>query len=353
MAATEILLIVLGYAIVLFSIIPLIRSDQWFIRVFDYPRSQKFWINAVVIVLFAFISDFNSTHDIIFLVVLLANEIYLLSLIWNYTPIARRQMKSKSENNADTIRLFIANVYQYNSDYSLCYNVIARAKPDIVLLVETDQEWANEAEEFLTNYPYKVLQPQPDTYGMILFSKTEIVHHELRFLVEENIPSITADIKTREGKIFRLYCIHPKPPVPNESSESTERDAEILIVGKEAKAYRHPVIVAGDLNDVAWSYTTKLFLKVSELLDPRIGRGFYSTFHAKYPLLRWPLDHVFCSSHFYLHKLKRMPSIGSDHFPMLIEVSLMHEEIDENVEEKMEADSDDHELAEEKIEAAM
>jgi endonuclease/exonuclease/phosphatase (EEP) superfamily protein YafD len=207
--------------------------------------------------------------------------------------------------------------------------------------------------EMMNNYKYKILQPQPDTYGMMLFSKLEIVHHDLRFLVEDNVPSITATIKTKNNQQFRLYCLHPKPPVPGESNESTERDAEILIIGKEAKTCSQPVIVAGDLNDVAWSYTTKLFLKVSELLDPRIGRGFYSTFHAKYPMFRWPLDHVFCSSHFYLSLLERMPSIGSDHFPMLIEVLLMPDEIDENVEEEMEADKEDEELAEEKIEAAM
>jgi endonuclease/exonuclease/phosphatase (EEP) superfamily protein YafD len=101
-----------------------------------------------------------------------------------------------------------------------------------------------------------------------------------------------------------------------------ERDAELLLVGKRVCEAKLPVVVCGDLNDVAWSRTTRLFQKTSRLVDPRKGRGLFSTFHARVPGFRFPLDHIFHSLTFRLVTMRRLPYVGSDHFPVYAMLSL-------------------------------
>jgi len=111
-----------------------------------------------------------------------------------------------------------------------------------------------------------------------------------------------------------------------------------------------PTIVAGDLNDVAWSRTTRLFQKISRLLDPRIGRGRFNTYHADHWWLRWPLDHVFHSDDFRLLRLEVQPSIGSDHFPIFAEFS--YEPAGEDEQSAPSNDHGDQQEADARIEEA-
>jgi endonuclease/exonuclease/phosphatase (EEP) superfamily protein YafD len=180
---------------------------------------------------------------------------------------------------------------------------------------------------------------------MHVFSRLPLAEHEICYLVEDDIPSIHATLELRTGDKVRAHFLHPAPPSPTENPESAERDAELVIVARSVAETDQPVIVAGDLNDVAWSPTTRLFRKISGLLDPRVGREAFNTFHVDYPLLRWPLDHLFHSQHFTLRDIQRLPTIGSDHFPLLARLSFSPSQ--SSTQEGIEANAPDHKWARE------
>lgn len=341
---------VLSTLIILMSLIPLIRNDYWIFRVFEYPRLQKLFFNFSILIVFGFFYQTFTTFDTILISALGINFIYLSYLILPFTIFSKKQIANvKHIDEKDAISLMIFNVYQYNRDSKTCLDLINNHQPDVICLVETDDWWYNQVKSIESEYTFQVLKPLDNTYGMLLFSKLELLNSKVLFRVKADIPSIETELKLKSGKKIKLYCVHPEPPVPQENPKSTSRDKELLLVAKEAREHKLPCIVMGDLNDVAWSYTTELFCKTSELLDPRKGRGFFNTFHAKNPFLRFPLDHVFCSKEFAVSKIKRLPFASSDHFPMYIKLQYSVENQHENEVEK--ADGDDKALAEEKINA--
>lgn len=340
----------MGGLLVVFSLIPLIRHDHWTFRVFEYPRAQKFILTLLVAVLYVVFIPLSDWTDYAFLGILVGNLGYLFYQLHPYTQLAPVVLlRTKRFTPERSISVLICNVYQYNRHSETLLDLVRRFDPDLVLLAETDEWWADQTAGLKEKYPETVLVPIDNTYGMLLYSRLKLIGAEVKYLVEEGIPSIHTQLELPSGELIQLYCLHPTPPVPQENPRSTERDKEILLVGTMAKASELPVIVAGDLNDVAWSYTTELFQKVSGLLDPRKGRGFYNTFHAKIPFLRFPLDHVFCSTDFKLIRIQRLPKCGSDHFPMYIHLFYEPKAVAEH--EEPQADAEEMKVAREKIAA--
>lgn len=340
-------LILFSCLLLCFTVLSLIRHDYWTFRVFDYPRLQKFMLSAVCLALLLIFMEKNKPLNLALIAAMGANVIYLLVLIVKFTPLGKKQILRAAADFPDqSLSIMVANVYQYNTDFKGCLREIEKADPDIVLLLETDQHWDDAVRALSEHYPNEVRIPLDNTYGMLLYSRLALENTEVKYMVEEGVPSIHTEVVLKNGKHIRLFALHPSPPVPTENPRSTERDKELLLVADLAKASQVPVIVIGDLNDVAWSYTTSLFLKMSGLLDPRRGRGFFNSFHAKYFFLRFPLDHVFISTDFKLKKISRLSNFNSDHFPIFIQLQYESRASDE--QESMEPSASDVETAEEK-----
>ena len=315
----ETILLLLTVVMLAVTLAPFIPSDHWLSRLWEFPRVQLVVITILLSIASFYIASIPIKFTLISVNVVLS--IYQAFWIYPYTQLCPVQVPKAS--NADTekkIKIMTSNVLMTNHSAHKLIDLVELHQPDVLVTLETDSWWENALSPIHNDYPYRVNHPLDNLYGMHLYSKYPLENVEQLELIEKDIPSIHCYLVLNNALKIKCHFLHPAPPSPTENTTSTPRDRELLLIAKRVSPETEPTIVTGDLNDVAWSPTTRSFRKISKLKDPRIGRGMFNTFHAHYFFLRWPLDHIFHSEHFELSELTRMPSIDSDHFPLLSEL---------------------------------
>ena len=316
-----ILLFAFTAIIATFTLLPLWRHEAWWVRSLDFPRLQLLVISLLMILIETVVLDLRCPSTWGLLIVSLLCLVYHAWWIAPYTQLFPVEVKSAaSRDSSRTVRIMTANVLTPNRNAGALIELVRENAPHILVTLETDSWWQAQLDELKPDYPYTVRCPLDNLYGMHVYSTFPLTNSKIDYLVEPDIPSIHTLVSLPSGDKIRIHFLHPAPPSPTQNLESSERDAELIIVARSVAQADVPVIVTGDLNDVAWSETTRLFRKISGLLDPRVGRGMFNTYHAGYWFLRWPLDHLFHSNHFTLSSIRRIGGFGSDHFALLTEL---------------------------------
>ncbi|HAM60797.1 MAG TPA: endonuclease [Psychrobacter sp.] len=327
--------------------------DNWWVRVVEFPRIQIMVLGVVAwAAMILFYSEWQIGQWLLFLALSLTSA-YQLRMVLPYTQLWKKEVQNATDDPKlaeHQIKIMVSNVLTPNEQKQDLVNLVNDKNPDILIALETDKKWERALEQIEPDYPYTVKVPLDNLYGMHLYSKLELIDPEIKYLIIDDIPSIHSQLRLQSGRVIWLYCLHPMPPSPTEADKSTTRDAELLMVGKHIKEHEQTAILAGDLNDVAWSKTTRRFQRISGLLDPRIGRHFINTFHVKYPFLRWALDHIFHSACFTLVDISRMPSIGSDHFPVMTTLQYEPQEASKQEQNAPTTDAEDIQETNHKIE---
>ncbi|WP_350558823.1 endonuclease/exonuclease/phosphatase family protein [Psychrobacter sp. CAL346-MNA-CIBAN-0220] len=328
--------------------------DHWWVRSVDFPRIQIMVLGIIAwIGMLVFWSQWQLGQWLLF-IALSVTLAFQLRMVLPYTKLWKKEVqsaKNRPESAKRQLKIMVSNVLTTNDNTQALIDLVRKNQPDILITLESDQKWQDALNKIEPDYPYTVKVPLDNLYGMHLYSKLELIKPEVKYLMIDDIPSIHTQLRLQSGRVIWLYCLHPMPPSPTEADKSTTRDAELLMVGRHIKEQEQAAILAGDLNDVAWSKTTRRFQRISGLLDPRIGRRFINTFNVNYPVLRWALDHIFHSTCFTVVDIKRMPSIGSDHFPVLTTLQYEPEETSKQEQNAPTAQAEDIEETENKIKA--
>lgn len=304
---------------IIVPLLPLLPASHWSARFFDFVRLQTAVIQLLLLLIaFALWKD----KTVIQIVLIIAMIIVLIYQLWLIRPYTRFYYRRKPQTvfHEDKLTLVTANVLQTNTNYKKFTEIIKASNPHIFITMESDEKWDNAISKAFPEYIHTVKATLDNFYGMHIYSKIPFKSSEIKYLVEEDIPSIHCEIKYA-NQHFNLIAIHPSPPSPTENETSKERDAEFMLIGKLCRDSKDSTIVCGDLNDVVWSKTSRLFSKMTGYLDPRVGRGLYPSFHANYWLLRFPLDHLFYSKDLHVTHMKRLEYFGSDHFAMYYNIA--------------------------------
>ena len=244
------------------------------------------------------------------------------------------EQRSSSENTISVlsynVRLF--NAYQKDIDRAKISEVISStlkiAKPDVIFI----QEYYRKATQKFPGYPYRYIHFKNKNIGLgyAIFSKYPLLNTGAFDFEKTNNNSLYADL-VKGTDTLRLYNVHLKSIGITASVNSLqEQDKEKLfkrlattferqqehteVILKHMNATKHPIVLAGDFNNTAFSYVYRKFQQNMNDAFIEKGKGLGTTFMFDYYPMR--IDYIFGSKQLEVLEFTSLEQTFSDHFPI-------------------------------------
>ena len=299
------------------TLVSLLPSDQWFIRAFDMVRVMVIYAAIALLVIAIFVKGGVRAFSLIALALVIGINVWR---VWPYWDVAPTDMPLAAADRApdECFSALSLNVKQKNDGYEQIAEQLRRHDPDLLLLMETNQEWVDELEPILSQYPAVERHPQPNTYGIVFATRLPVTKINVVENTSRNTPTVYATLQPAGFPAVEFIGLHPKPPTPGQDTE--KRDENILNAGVQTPDRLPHALVMGDFNDVPWSGTTDRFRTQGGWDDPRIGRGSFATFPAVITPLGWPLDQIMIKGGLKLKSFEVLDDSGSDHLGLMATV---------------------------------
>jgi endonuclease/exonuclease/phosphatase (EEP) superfamily protein YafD len=196
--------------VILWTALPLMRHEAWWIRIFDFPRRQIALVTLVTVPTYVALAGFDAALDWILVGALCTCALYQLVRIGIYTRLFRKEAKDAAAGASEwRFGIVVANVLTTNRNAEALLRIVRARDPDVMLFVETDEWWQAQLDALEATHPYTVKCPKDNLYGMHLYSKLELVEPKLCFLVQPDVPSIHARLRLRSGDCIEMHCVHP------------------------------------------------------------------------------------------------------------------------------------------------
>ena len=244
----------------------------------------------------------------------------IVSLVFNLAFVAPWYFGSQETASKEVIKLFLSNVLSSNSDHGSLVSLIQNESPDIIVVMEINKSWVDALNILTNEYTYSKLAPREDNFGIGVYSKLPIIMGSVKYFGSSGVPSIVLSLEAAKGTLT-LVAAHPVPPIGDDYFMS--RNKQLSLIAQEAEKISGPFILAGDLNTTMWSSHYSQLEKNGKLRNVRRGFGINATWPSGFGVLGIPIDHVLISGDIRVVDLKVGASVGSDHLPLIVELSII------------------------------
>lgn len=219
-------------------------------------------------------------------------------------------LKTATSSN-HSLKVLSSNVHFSNPDLTQLKALATQQNPDVIVICEYTPQHTAFVKAW-KDYPYQLLNPADHPFGMAILSRTPLSQPET---LQDSLGIQYLSVQREyQQQAIKLIGFHPQPPMTKEQHPVRDQ-----ILRQFTSSHHQPTLIVGDFNATPWSTA---FTGLAE-------RGFYRTLNL---LPTWPtkfqgfmgipIDQLVASSQWKVVSAKVYPSIGSDHYPVIVEVSL-------------------------------
>lgn len=235
-------------------------------------------------------------------------------------PLHLAAVSGQPAGGGSRLKIVYSNVLTRNHRYQDLVRLIRGENPDVVIALEVNQSWVDSLDQIRDAWPYAVIRPHDDNFGIALYSRLPLVDSGVVALLDEALPSILGKVEIG-GKKVSIFTTHTLPGVAGGESYRI-RNEQLAETAKYMRRLPEPRILIGDMNVSLWSPYFSDLVKGAGLRNAREGFGVIPTWPVIFDhrLTMIPIDHCLVSPSIEVRGIRTGSDIGSDHLPMVIDL---------------------------------
>ena len=245
----------------------------------------------------------------------------LVIAIVNILPIAPWYMAEPKAPPEDgtRIKLLLSNVYSGNRNTQAIVDLVRGENPDLVFLQELTNRRNQDLAVLRESYAYSLNIPRDDNFGIAVLSRHPFASAKVIESPPFQLPTLVVEVGIG-GETIALVTTHPLPPIGETGYES--RNTQLASITELVNLFTGPRVLIGDLNTTMWGHHYGLLVEETGLVNARYGFGVLPTWPTHLPFAMIPIDHCLVSEEFSILMARSGPDIGSDHLPLIVELSI-------------------------------